>query len=39
MDTRFPYYIFNVKETEITEGYNKDCDKTQPKIKRKIFSY
>jgi serine protease inhibitor ecotin len=38
MDTRFPYYIFNVKESEITVGYNKDCDKTKPKVKRKIYS-
>lgn len=38
LDTRFPYYIFNVKESEIVEGYNKDCDKTKPKVKRKIFS-
>jgi len=38
LDSRFPYYIFNVKETEISEGYNNDCDKTKPKVKKKIFS-
>ena len=38
LDSRFPYYVFNIKGTEISEGYNKDCDKTKPKVKKKIIS-
>lgn len=38
LDSRFPYYIFNAINTEVFEGYNDDCDKTKPKVKKKIFS-
>lgn len=38
-NSRFPYYIFDIKGVEIVQGYNGDCNKDKTKVKKKIYSY